>query len=167
MSMLRATDRAARRRGPQGGGHHRLARRITDRRPSASCTPTATLTARSSGVDQLSEDMRYRDCPPEIRQLGRTMRRWRTQIAAWHQAQVSNGPTETMNGLAKRVKRAAFGCATSSTGASACCSTPASPTGPSSPRASRDPAQVRRARLLAGQVALCFTAERHAHSPAA
>jgi transposase len=60
-------------------------------------------------VDQLSEDMRYRDCPPEVRQLGRTMRRWRTQIAAWHQAQVSNGPTETMNGLAKRVKRVAFG----------------------------------------------------------
>lgn len=60
-------------------------------------------------VDQLSEDMRYRDCPPEVRQLGRTMRKWRTQIAAWHQAQVSNGPTETMNGLAKRVKRVAFG----------------------------------------------------------
>ena len=60
-------------------------------------------------VDQLSADMRYRDCPPEVRQLGRTMHRWRTQIAAWHQAQVSNGPTETMNGLAKRIKRVAFG----------------------------------------------------------
>ena len=60
-------------------------------------------------VDQLSEDMRWRDCPPEVRQLGRTMRRWRTQIAAWHQAQVSNGPTETMNGLSKRIKRVAFG----------------------------------------------------------
>jgi transposase len=60
-------------------------------------------------VDQLSEDLRDRDCPPEVRQLGRTMRRWRTQIAAWHQAQVTNGPTETMNGLAKRIKRIAFG----------------------------------------------------------
>jgi transposase len=60
-------------------------------------------------VDQLSEDMRWRDCPPEVRQLGRTMHRWRTQIAAWHRAQVSNGPTETMNGLAKRIKRIAFG----------------------------------------------------------
>ena len=38
------------------------------------------------------------------------MRRWRTQTAAWHQAQVSNGPTETMIiGLAKRIKRVAFG----------------------------------------------------------
>ena len=60
-------------------------------------------------VDQLSADMRYRDSPPEIRQLGRTMRRWRTQIAAWHQAHVSNGPTETMNALSKRIKRVAFG----------------------------------------------------------
>ena len=60
-------------------------------------------------VDQLSEDMRYRDCPPEVRQLGRTMRKWRTQIAAWHEAQVSNGPTETMNALCKRIKRIAFG----------------------------------------------------------
>ena len=60
-------------------------------------------------VDQLSADMRDTSSPPEIRQLGRTMRRWRTQIAAWHAAQVSNGPTETMNGLAKRIKRVAFG----------------------------------------------------------
>ena len=44
----------------------------------------------------------------EIRQLGRTLRRWREQIAAWHQAQVTNGPTET-NGLIKRIKRVAFG----------------------------------------------------------
>jgi transposase len=60
-------------------------------------------------VDQLSADMRDVSCPPEVRQLGRTMRRWRTQIAAWHEAQVTNGPTETMNGLAKRIKRIAFG----------------------------------------------------------
>ena len=60
-------------------------------------------------VDQLSADMRDSSSPPEVRQLGRTMRRWRSQIAAWHQAQVTNGPTETMNGLAKRVKRIAFG----------------------------------------------------------
>jgi transposase len=60
-------------------------------------------------VDQLSADLRDRSCPPEIRQLGRTLRRWREQIAAWHQAQVTNGPTETINGLIKRIKRVAFG----------------------------------------------------------
>ncbi len=37
------------------------------------------------------------------------MRRWRNQIAAWHAAQVTNGPTETQNCLAKRIKRVAFG----------------------------------------------------------
>ncbi len=35
--------------------------------------------------------------------------RWKAQIAAWHQAHVSNGPTEAVNNLIKRVKRAAFG----------------------------------------------------------
>jgi transposase len=53
--------------------------------------------------------MRDSTHPPEVRQLGRTLRPWRTQIAAWHEAQVSNGPTETTNGLAKRIKRVAFG----------------------------------------------------------
>ncbi len=41
--------------------------------------------------------------------LGRTLLRWREQIAAWHQAHVSNGPTEAANNLIKRVKRVAFG----------------------------------------------------------
>jgi len=44
-----------------------------------------------------------------VRSLGRTLRRWKQQIAAWHGAQVSNGPTEAANNLIKRVKRAAFG----------------------------------------------------------
>ena len=35
--------------------------------------------------------------------------RWREQIAAWHQAHVSNGPTEAVNNLIKHVKRVAFG----------------------------------------------------------
>ncbi len=32
-----------------------------------------------------------------------------TSIAAWHTARVSHGPTEGINNLIKRVKRAAFG----------------------------------------------------------
>ena len=31
------------------------------------------------------------------------------QIIAWHQSHVSNGPTEAINNLVKRVKRTAFG----------------------------------------------------------
>lgn len=37
--------------------------------------------------------------------MGRTIGRWRTQIVAWHRAHVSNGPTEAVNNLIKRVKR--------------------------------------------------------------
>ncbi len=40
---------------------------------------------------------------------GRTIGTWRDQIVAWHQAHVSNGPTEAINNLVKRVKRTAFG----------------------------------------------------------
>ena len=47
--------------------------------------------------------------PSELQQLGRTLRRWADQIVAWHRAQVSNGPTEAMNNLIKRIKRVGFG----------------------------------------------------------
>jgi transposase len=60
-------------------------------------------------VERLGHDLQDDSCPPEIRQLGRTIVRWRTQIAAWHRARVSNGPTEAANNLIKRVKRVAFG----------------------------------------------------------
>jgi len=45
----------------------------------------------------------------EMRRFGRTLHTWRREIAAWHQAHVSNGPTEAANNLIKRVKRVAFG----------------------------------------------------------
>ncbi len=52
-------------------------------------------------VERLGHDLQDRDCPPEVRQLGRTIIRWRSQIAAWHRARVSNGPTEAANNLIK------------------------------------------------------------------
>ena len=60
-------------------------------------------------VTELSRDLQDKDYPIEARSLGRTLKRWKHQIAAWHAAQVSNGPTEAVNNLIKRVKRAAFG----------------------------------------------------------
>ena len=60
-------------------------------------------------VDELVRDMGDKDMPPEVRSLGRTLKRWRPQIAAWHSAHVGNGPTEAVNNLIKRVKRGAFG----------------------------------------------------------
>ena len=58
---------------------------------------------------ELVESLLERDMPRELQQLGRTLRRWADQIVAWHQAQVTNGPTEAMNSLIKRVKRVGFG----------------------------------------------------------
>ena len=60
-------------------------------------------------VTQLGTDLQDDSCPGEIRQLGRTITKWRHQIAAWHQAHVSNGSTEAANNLIKVVKRIAFG----------------------------------------------------------
>jgi len=60
-------------------------------------------------VERLGQDLQDNSCPVEVRSLGRTLLRWKDQIAAWHTAQVSQGPTEGINNLIKRVKRAAFG----------------------------------------------------------
>jgi transposase len=60
-------------------------------------------------VTRLGRDLQDETCPVEVRSLGRTVIRWRDQIAAWHRAHVSNGPTEAANNLIKRVKRIAFG----------------------------------------------------------
>jgi hypothetical protein len=47
----------------------------------------------------------FKITPAEVRSLGRTIVRWREQIVARHQALVSNGPTEAVNNLIKRIKR--------------------------------------------------------------
>jgi transposase len=60
-------------------------------------------------VQRLGHDLQDESCPVEVRSLGRTLIRWRDQIAAWHQVHVSQGPTEAANDLIKRIKRVAFG----------------------------------------------------------
>jgi transposase len=60
-------------------------------------------------VDELADDLLDVDHPPEVRSLGRTLRRWRHQIVGWHRSRVSNGPTEAANNLIKRIKRVGFG----------------------------------------------------------
>lgn len=47
--------------------------------------------------------------PPEIRRLGRTIKNWFDKIVNFHLARVSNGPTEALNNLIKRIKRIGFG----------------------------------------------------------
>ena len=51
-------------------------------------------------------DLQDESCLIEVRSLGRTLVRWKHQIAAWHRAHLSNGPTEAANNLIKRI---AFG----------------------------------------------------------
>ena len=43
---------------------------------------------------ELADNLTDSDCPPELSKLGRTLRRWHTQIVNWHHARVTNGPTE-------------------------------------------------------------------------
>jgi transposase len=49
------------------------------------------------------------DTVPEIRSLGATLARWRTEILAHHDTGASNGPTEGLNLLVKEVKRCGRG----------------------------------------------------------
>ena len=60
-------------------------------------------------VCELATDMQDPSHPPEVRSLGRTLARWFTEITNWHKALVSNGPTEAVNNLIKRIKRIGFG----------------------------------------------------------
>ena len=55
------------------------------------------------------EQCSKRSSPRELRRLAHTLGNWFDKITAWHQARISNGPTEGMNNLLKRVKRVAFG----------------------------------------------------------
>jgi hypothetical protein len=56
-------------------------------------------------VERLGHDLQDESCPPEVRQLGRTIVRWRHQVDAWHHVRVSSGPTEAINNLIKSVTR--------------------------------------------------------------
>ena len=56
-------------------------------------------------IDELIRDMDDSSWPIEVRSLGRTLKRWREHIIAWHRAHFANAATESMNNLIKRVKR--------------------------------------------------------------
>jgi hypothetical protein len=62
----------------------------------------------------------------ELRRLASTVRRWEHEIFGWHRTGLSNGPTEAMNLLIKKIKRVGTASATSRTTASGYSSTAAS-----------------------------------------
>lgn len=45
----------------------------------------------------------------ELTRLSRTVRRWQPQVLAWHTTALTNGPTEAVNLLVKKVKRVGHG----------------------------------------------------------
>ena len=58
-------------------------------------------------------DRFYRHCRDaqvhELTRLARTIRRWETPILAWHTTGLTNGPTEAVNLLVKKIKRVGHG----------------------------------------------------------
>jgi len=58
---------------------------------------------------ELVEHCRRPSMPKELRRLGGTISRWFEKIWNYHLARVSNGPTEALNNLIKRVKRVGYG----------------------------------------------------------
>jgi len=60
-------------------------------------------------LHDLVRHCRKRSMPKEIQRLGRTLSRWFDKICNFHLARVSNGPTEALNNLIKRIKRVGFG----------------------------------------------------------
>lgn len=59
--------------------------------------------------DELITTCQKPSMPGEVRKLGATPKTWHPQILAYHHAHHSNGITEAMNNLIKRVKRVGYG----------------------------------------------------------
>jgi transposase len=60
-------------------------------------------------LDELKHHCLKPAMPLEVQKLGRTLRDWFDKICNFHLARVSNGPTEALNNLVKRIKRIGFG----------------------------------------------------------
>jgi transposase len=60
-------------------------------------------------LEELQRHCLKRAMPPEVQKLGRTIKNWFDKIANYHLARVTNGPTESLNNLIKRIKRIGFG----------------------------------------------------------
>jgi transposase len=72
------------------------------------------------------------DAVDEVRSLGRTLARWRSEILNRHRTGASNGPTEGLNLLVKRSSAPATAFALSPTTGYGSCSMPGASTGPPS-----------------------------------
>jgi transposase len=62
-----------------------------------------------STLEELQAHCLKKAMPPEIQRLGKTIKHWFDKLCNFHLARVSNGPTESLNNLIKRIKRVGFG----------------------------------------------------------
>jgi len=60
-------------------------------------------------LEDLMQRCLLRTMPPEIQKFGRTLKKWFDKIVNFHLSRLSNGPTESINNLIKRIKRIGFG----------------------------------------------------------
>ncbi len=70
---------------------------------------TTDPTAARGILEELVEHCTKQAMPPEVQRLGRTLRQWFEKICNFHIARLTNGPTEALNNLIKRIKRIGFG----------------------------------------------------------
>ncbi len=68
-----------------------------------------TIQAAHTMLEELIEHSQKPSMPPEIQRLAKTLKKWFPKIVNYHHARVSNGPTEALNNLIKRIKRIGFG----------------------------------------------------------
>ncbi len=88
-------------------GEVAIAYRVKERlREFYRCTDIDTARAM---LRELIEHCTRPAMPFELRKLGRTLEKWFDKICNYHIARVSNGPTEALNNLIKRIKRIGFG----------------------------------------------------------
>jgi transposase len=88
-------------------GEVAIAYRVKERlREFYQCTDMAPARAM---LLELIEHCQRPTMPFELRKLGGTLHKWSDKICNFHIARVSNGPTEALNNLIKRIKRIGFG----------------------------------------------------------
>jgi len=89
------------------GAEVAIAYRVKERLREFYATPDPDEARRL--LEELKEHCLKKAMPPEVQKLGRTIKKWFDKIANYHLARVSNGPTEALNNLIKRIKRIGFG----------------------------------------------------------
>lgn len=88
-------------------GEVAIAYRVKERlREFYRCTDINTA---QTMLGELIEHCQRPTMPVELHKLGRTLQRWFNKICNFHIARVSNGPTEALNNLIKRIKRIGYG----------------------------------------------------------